>query len=124
MKDIPQITEAELEVMKVLWELNTATSPEIIEQLSVSSEWKPKTIHTLINRLVAKGAITAIKIDGKSYKYSPSISKEIYKGFANENFLQRLYNGSVHMMLSSFVKNNKLTKTEIEELKRILEEEV
>lgn len=120
---IPQISEAEIEVMKVLWELNEATSAQIIEKLEGMSNWKPKTIHTLINRLVAKGAINATKIDGKSYLYSPNISEQEYKSHANKSFLQKLYNGSISLMMASFIKEQKLSKKDIDELKRLLDEE-
>lgn len=124
MKNIPQISEAELEVMKILWELESATSGEIVEKLSKTSEWKPKTIHTLITRLVSKEAITAEKLDGKSYIYSPKVKEEEYKNYANKSFLQKLYNGSLNLMLSSFIKQQKLSKDDIEELKNILDKEI
>lgn len=120
---IPQISEAELEVMKILWELKEATSTQIVEKLDGKSDWKPKTIHTLITRLVAKGAIDASKVDGKSYIYSPNISEQQYKSYANKSFLQKLYNGSINLMMASFIKEHKLSKKDIDELKRLLDEE-
>lgn len=124
MKPVPQISEAELEVMKILWELQNATSTQIVERLEGTSDWKPKTIHTLITRLVAKEAVLAKKIDGKSYLYSPNIKEEQYKCHASKSFLQKLYNGSLNLMLSSFIKDQKLSKEEIDELKKLLDEEV
>jgi BlaI family penicillinase repressor len=122
MKTIPQISEAELEVMKILWELNKATSTQIVDKLLEISDWKSKTIHTLITRLVSKEAVTAEKIDGKSYMYSPNISEEDYKRHANRSFLQKLYKGSLNLMLASFIKEQKLSKEEIDELKKMLDE--
>jgi len=61
MKAESQITEAELEVMKILWEYGKATSSQIVERLTETTEWKPKTIQTLITRLVNKGAVGAEK---------------------------------------------------------------
>ncbi|MEH7060984.1 BlaI/MecI/CopY family transcriptional regulator, partial [Bacillus wiedmannii] len=52
MKELPKISEAELEVMKVLWSKSPQTANEVIEALEVKMDWKPKTIRTLINRLV------------------------------------------------------------------------
>jgi BlaI family penicillinase repressor len=150
MKSIPQISEAELEVMKVLWRLGQAGSSQIIKELTKTTEWKPKTIQTLITRLVGKGAVRAVKADdadksggaaaspsgmttaaskktnargSKAFTYSPLISETEFKSDANESFLQKLYNGSVNMMLASFVKQQKLTRAEIEELKKLLDEE-
>ncbi len=118
-----QISEAELEVMKVLWKINNGTSGQIIEILEQETDWKPKTIQTLITRLVSKEAIDVDKTNKKSYIYSPKISEKEYKEYANESFLKKLYNGSINLMLSSFIKERKLTKEDINDLKRLLEEE-
>lgn len=123
MKDMPQISESELEVMKVIWELKEATSSQIIDVLIQITEWKPKTVQTLITRLVSKKAIKAEKAEGKAFLYSPLVSEEEYKSYANDSFLQKVYNGSVSLMLTSFVKEQKITKAEIESLKQILDEE-
>lgn len=123
MKVIPQISEAELEVIKILWELGEATSTQIVDRFEGKSEWKPKTIHTLITRLVSKDAVKAEKIDGKSYLYSPKITEEEYRSYANESFLKKLYNGSVNLMISTFIKEQNLTKEDINKLKKLLDEE-
>lgn len=124
MKEIPQISEAELKVMKILWKLKNSISTEIVERLTKNSDWKPKTIYTLINRLVAKEAIRAEKIDGKSYRYYPNISEEEYKSYANKSFLQKVYDGSLNLMFLSFIKEHRLSKEEIDELKKMLDDEV
>jgi BlaI family transcriptional regulator, penicillinase repressor len=130
LKQIPQISESELEVMKVLWVLGQAGSSQIIEHLSKTSEWKPKTIQTLITRLVSKGAVEAKKTTAetskgtKAYVYSPLVSENDYKASANDSFLKRLYNGSVNVMITSFVKQQKMSKEEIETLKKMLDEDI
>ncbi|MGL6104953.1 BlaI/MecI/CopY family transcriptional regulator [Romboutsia sp.] len=118
-----QVSEAELEVMKVVWEFKSATSAQIIQKLEESTEWKPKTIQTLITRLVGKEALNVDKTNKKMYIYTPNIGEHEYKNYANESFLQKLYNGSVNLMLSSFIKDKKLSKEEINELKKMLDEE-
>ncbi|ABN53032.1 MAG TPA: BlaI/MecI/CopY family transcriptional regulator [Hungateiclostridium thermocellum] len=123
MKAESQITEAELEVMKILWEYGKATSSQIVERLTETTEWKPKTIQTLITRLVNKGAVGAEKINNKSFVYYPIVSEEQYKSYANKSFLQKLYNGSVSLMLASFVKEQKLSRKDLEFLKQLLDEE-
>ncbi len=117
------MTESELEVMKVLWKLGSATSAQIIENLEYNSDWKPKTIQTLITRLVAKDAIEVDKSNKKSYLYFPKISEEQYKSYANDSFLKKLYNGSINLMLSSFIKDKKLSKDDINDLKKLLDED-
>lgn len=122
MKSVPQISDAELEVMKILWELGEARSSLVVERLSQTTEWKAKTIQTLITRLTAKGAIKAEKT-GKAYVYSPLVSENDYRAYANDSFLQKIYNGSINLMLASFVKENKISKADIERLKKLLDEE-
>lgn len=123
MKVIPQISEAELEVMKLLWEQKSATSAQIIDRLTQSTEWKPKTIQTLITRLASKGAIKAENTGSKAFLYFPTVEEAEYKAYANNTFLQKLYNGSLNLMLTSFIKEKKLSREEIENLKKLLEEE-
>jgi BlaI family penicillinase repressor len=123
MKELPQISEAELEVLKILWNAGPQTSSQIVDKLEETTHWKPKTIQTLITRLVSKGALDTDKSNPKTYIYSPVVSEEEYKKYANESFLQKLYNGSVRSMLTSFIKEQKLTKEELEELKGLLDEE-
>ena len=124
MKEFPQISEAELEVMKVLWELKKATSSQIIEKLTKVKVWKPKTIQTLLNRLVAKGAVKAEKLSSKAFVYSPIIDETEYKSFASRSFLDKVFNGSLSLMVTSFVRGQKLSVEEIERLKKLLEDEV
>lgn len=122
MKGLPQISEAEYEVMKIIWEQGSARSSEIIEKLTVSTEWKPKTIQTLITRLVGKGVIKSEKGEGKAYIYKPCVDESEYKKQEGKTFLQRIYNGSVKMMMMHFLKEQQLSKAEIQELKDLLDE--
>ena len=122
MKDIPQISESELEVMKVLWNIKSGTSSQIVDILSKSTDWKPKTIQTLITRLVSKDAIEVDKSNKKSYVYYPKLKEDEYKNSASTSFLEKLYNGSINMMIASFKKKKKMSKDDIEELKNLLDE--
>ena len=117
------ISESELEVMKVLWKVREATSAEIIESLENNTDWKPKTIQTLITRLVSKEFVNVDKTNKKSYVYSSNIEEKEYKSEASKSFLEKLYSGSINKMVLSFIKEKKLSKEEIEELKDILRDE-
>ncbi|WP_129598106.1 BlaI/MecI/CopY family transcriptional regulator [Anaerophilus nitritogenes] len=123
MKFIPQVSDAELEILKVLWKLGPSTSSQIVDKLKDTSHWKAKTIQTLITRLVSKEALSTDKINGKAFIYSPNFSEKEYKSYANETFLQKIYNGSIRSMLTSFIKEQKLTKKDIDQLKQLLDEE-
>ncbi len=116
-----QITDAEFCVMKALWKNEPCTSNEIVKEVSKNQDWNDKTIRTLINRLISKGAVKAEKNTTKAYIYSSVISKKDYINAENDNFLNKLYGGSVKLMLASFVENNNFTDEEIQNLKDILE---
>ncbi len=124
MSPIPQISKAEWQIMKILWSKPHITSREIIELLHDNKEWKPNTVKTLLGRLVKKGAVkfTEDKKDKRLYYYYPAIGEEECIISESKSFLYRVYNGSISSMMASFVKNNKLSQKDIDELKRILDE--
>lgn len=119
MKSLPQISEAEFEVMKIIWKHAPINTNEITEMLSKTTAWNPKTIHTLIKRLVNKGAISYEK-DGRVFVYTPRIKEDEYIENESGHFLKRFYNGDITRMLSSFMENNKLSKAEIKILRTML----
>lgn len=118
-----KITEAELEIMKVLWKSKEATSLQIIDEVSKITAWNKNTIKTLISRLVEKQAISVEKNKGNLYLYTPNISIDQYKIEENKNFLKKLYNGSINDMLLTFAKSNELTKKDLEELMKLIDGE-
>lgn len=120
LKALPQITEAEFEVMKVVWNHAPISTNEITEQLTRTTTWNPKTIQTLIKRLVTKGAL-AYEKQGRVFVYTPLVDENEYVGQASRSFLKRFYNGDITAMLSSYIENDKLSESEIEALRSILE---
>ncbi|AKA68473.1 BlaI/MecI/CopY family transcriptional regulator [Clostridium scatologenes] len=121
MKKGPKISEAEWEIMKIVWTNKFCTSRQITEAIEKNTEWKPKTVKTLINRLVGKNVL-GYKEDGRKYIYYPLIEEAECIKEANQSFLSRVYDGAIKKMLVSFIKENDLSKDDIEELKRILDE--
>ncbi len=120
MKDKPKISDAEWQVMKVLWAESPITANEIVAQLSGGTSWKPKTIRTLINRLVTKKAIAFDK-QGRQYLYYPLLAEEVCVRAETQSFLGRIRSSTLKPMLAAFLEDENLSKEEIEELKTILE---
>ena len=120
MKKLPNISEAEHQVMKVIWNDHPITSMKIIQALAKITDWKPKTIKTLINRLLNKGAI-GYETSGNRYNYYPLIEEEVFVKAESRSFLRRVFGGAMQPMLSTMVENEDLTPEDIEDLKRILE---
>ncbi len=121
MKKLPNVSDAEWNVMKVLWEKSPQTSAEIISKIGDTQSWSPKTVHTLISRLVKKGAVD-VKKDKACYLYSAVVSQEELVANETSTFINRVFDGSMNSLIAHFAKEKKLTKSELEELKRILNE--
>lgn len=119
MKPLPQISEAEFEVMKIVWKYAPISTNEITERLVKTTTWNPKTIQTLIKRLVTKGALTYEK-QSRVFVYTPLVDENEYIGQESRSFLNRFYNGNITSMLSAFIENEKLTENEISTLRSLL----
>ncbi len=119
MERIPRISESEWRVMKVLWECSPRASSEVVEALAADTQWKPKTIKTLLNRLVAKKAI-GFEQDGRAYRYFPLITERDCVREESRSFLQRVHGGALLPMIAAFLEDKRLSDEEIEDLKQIL----
>ncbi len=123
MEKLPEISEAEHQVMKIIWRDNPITGTEIINELMKITDWKPNTIKTFINRLLNKGAIGYEK-SGRGYSYYPVIEEKDFVKTESRLFLNRIFNGSLRPMLATMVENEDLSLGDIEYLKqRILAKE-
>nr|WP_294467222.1 BlaI/MecI/CopY family transcriptional regulator [uncultured Sellimonas sp.] len=119
MKRLPQISEAEFEVMKVVWKLAPINTNEITERLERSTSWSPKTIQTLIKRLVNKGAL-AYEKQGRVFVYTPLVGEREYLDQQSSSFLDRFYHGDLTAMVSSFLEEDRLSEKELQELRDLL----
>ncbi len=119
MKELPQISEAEFEVMKIVWKYAPINTNEITERLLKTTNWNPKTIQTLIKRLVTKGALT-YKKQSRVFVYTPVIKENEYINQESNSFLKRFYHGDLTAMVSAFIENGNLSKTDIDTLRSLL----
>ena len=119
MKKIPSISEAEHQVMKIIWKDNPIMASEIINVLTEKADWKPKTIKTLINRLLTKDAIGFEK-SGREYNYYPLIEEADFVKTESRMFVKRLFGDSMKPMLVSMVENEDLTLEDIDELRKYI----
>ena len=119
MSDLPQISEAEFEVMKIVWKHAPISTNEITDKLLQITSWSPKTIQTLIKRLVTKGALTYEK-QSRVFVYTPVVKESEYIGQESNSFLERYYDGDITAMLSAYIENDRLSETEIDALRSLL----
>ena len=115
------ISEAESQVMEVLWRHHPLTAEDIVAALAKTTDWQEPTIKTLINRLLKKQAISAER-DGRRYLYRPLLTRANYVHEASRGLLDRLFDGRVAPLVAHFSKARKLSKKDIAELKRLIEE--
>ena len=118
---MPKISESEWLVMKAIWDENPVPSKRVVEILSGSTQWKPKTIKTLLSRLVKKGAV-GHKSQGRGYSYYPLIEESVLVKAESRSFLKRVFGGAITPMLATLVESEDLSPEDIEGLKQILEE--
>jgi len=122
MNGQPEISEAEYQIMKVIWAESVPISTnEVVEKLASTTSWKPKTIHTLLSRLVKKGALQYEK-RGRAFVYSPLVKESDILEIENDNFLNRFYDGTINSMVVHLLEQDKLSNDDIAQLKRILAE--
>ena len=115
------ISDAESDVMQVLWRKAPRSAEDVIEALAATRDWQDATVKTLLNRLLNKGAIRAEK-DGRRYLYAPLLSREDWIAGESESLLQRLFDGRVAPLVAHFSQHRKLSKKDIAELRRLVEE--
>lgn len=118
---LPQISEAEFEVMQIIWDKAPINTNEIVSLLSATSDWSPKTIQTMLIRLEKKGAVTHEK-EGRVYVYSPLIPKEDYISHESHAFLNKFFNGALDQMVVSYLSQNDLSQEDIDSLRSILDQ--
>ena len=119
MNDMPKISEAEYEIMKAVWKNAPISTNEVVE-LFEGGNWSPKTVQTLLARLVKKGALGYEK-RGRVFVYSPLIDEEEYRREESSSFLKKFYNGALNSMVLNFIDGDKLSPDDIDELTRILD---
>ena len=119
MNDMPKISEAEYEIMKAVWKNAPISTNEVVE-LFEGGNWSPKTVQTLLARLVKKGALGYEK-RGRVFVYSPLIDEEEYRREESSSFLKKFYNGALNSMVLNFIDGDKRSPDDIDELTRILE---
>jgi len=110
------VSDAELEILEVLWSAGRALNAnEIRSILNQSKSWERTTILTLINRLLKKGVISQKKQE--VYYYLPCIEREEYVKEETKNFLEKFFKGSSRNLAAALVNSEALSKEDIEELR-------
>ena len=123
MKRTPRISDTEWEIMRIVWARHPITAADIVARLiSSDPSWHPKTARTLLARLVEKKALDYEK-RGRVYVYEPRVTEAECVAAASGSFVERVFGGSLKPMLAHFIEQKQLTRAELDELRRLLDEQ-
>ena len=114
-----QITPAELEIMKVLWKQPGIGAAEIVDALEGEQDWSPRTVKTLLSRLVEKGALKT-EADGRRYLYQPTVDEQAYQNKEAGRLVDKLFGGRAAPLVAQLADARGLSDEDIEELEALL----
>lgn len=115
------ISEAESRVMQVLWSQGPSTAEDVVAALAAVENWQEATVKTLLNRLLKKGAIHA-ELEGRRYRYTARLEQSEWVLQESGGLVDRLFGGRVAPLVAHFSQHGRLSKSDIEELRRLIEE--
>ncbi len=121
MKKKIVLQSSEWIIMEKLWEDNPRTIMQLYHVLKEEPGWSKSTVNTLLGRMVKK-EIISYKEGLKAKQYYPNINRDDAAVAETESLIDRVYQGSVSMMLSTLVRSRHLSENDIKELYQILEE--
>ncbi|WP_369742794.1 BlaI/MecI/CopY family transcriptional regulator [Pseudidiomarina sp. PP-1MA] len=121
MTEPVEISNAELVILNVLWQQAPLLSADIVLRVQQQEDWHEKTIKTLLNRLVKKGALSFEK-DGRAYRYSPILAQRDYQQRAGSKLINNLFAGSVAGLVAGFAQQGQLSDQDVAQLKAIIAE--
>jgi BlaI family transcriptional regulator, penicillinase repressor len=116
------ISDAEWQVMNVVWDGQPLTAQEVIAALEDQADWAPATVKTMLHRLVKK-KVLAYEPQGNRYVYRSRARRSDCVKQAGRSFLDRVFGGESAPLLAHFLRNAKLSSDEIAELRQILKEQ-
>lgn len=117
-----RVSEKEWQVLEVLW-----ASPEglplgdIVEALKAETGWSRNTVLTYLTRMESKGLVTIAK-DGSPHRYAAAVSRESCAATERHSLLSRVYRGSAASLVAAFLREERLTAQEREELRKLLDD--
>ena len=117
---LPTISDAEWVVMQEFWQRGDSTAADIVTALGGRMHWKPRTVQSLINRLVGKGALGFTKI-GREHLYQPLVAESDCVMEASRKFVDRIFRGRLAPLLACFVESGEVSTQDIAKLREILD---
>ena len=118
---VERISDAEHEIMEVLWKRAPLTATEVADQVMEEKSWSLQTVKTLLSRLAAK-AVVGTERDGRRFLYSPLVERNTYLTGISRNFVDRLFGGKVTPLVAHLAEADDLSADDIREIEELLKE--
>lgn len=121
MSNVKQtITDSEYTIMKILWKSEKKMAvADVVKELD-GNDWTASTVSTFLQRLLKKEVISCDK-KGKTNLYYPLLKQSEYDLRETENFLSKIYKGSVKNLVAALYENKKLSNEDVSDLKKMFE---
>jgi BlaI family penicillinase repressor len=117
-----ELSDAEWQVMNLVWDRQPIMAQDVIGALAGPCEWSPATVRTMLHRLVKKGALQFTP-EGNRYLYRAAIKRTECVRRAASSFLDRVFGGEAAPLLAHFVRTAKFTPEELEQLRTLLDQQ-
>jgi len=114
-----KISEAEMELLQLLWERSPLTAAQLSESAPKKRGWQLATVKTLLARLVAKGAVRA-KADGRRFLYSPAVDRAALAVEQAERLIDRMFGGRVSPLVAQLAEQRELSPEDLDELEALV----
>ena len=120
MREDIRLHEGELNIMELLWSHKVLPAKDIAKIIKEYIGWEKNTTYTVINRLIAKGAVTR---EDPGFFCRATITRKDVQQIEMEALLEKIFNGSLETFLAEYLSNQTLKPSEIRELERIISEQ-
>ena len=125
-----RLSDAELNVMNVLWggqdagdaELQGLTLGEVVDALKPATGWSRNTVHTYLTRMEQKGLVSINRTGSQAHRYGAAVSREDCARRERSNLLNKVYGGAAGDLIAAFLKESKISEEERDRLRQLLDE--
>ena len=115
----PKISEAEMQLLQLLWDESPLGATEIFERVPADRDWTLATVKTFLSRLVTKGAVTA-ESQGRRFLYSPAIERESVAARQADRLVDRLFGGRVSPLVAQLAEQRQIDPEDLAELEALI----
>jgi len=119
MSKAPKISDAELQVLQVLWAESPMGATELADQIGPANGWTLATVKTLLSRLLSKGAIKA-EAEGRRFRYRPAVEREAVAGRQAGKLVERLFGGRISPLVAQLAEQRDIDPEDLADLEELV----